>query len=157
MQKRFKYQTAQFSGTVGTLSLLGLNFDSLIYKRKMFIDEIVLDRVSASIFKDQRKPIDKNRFPQYLGQQIKAISLPLLIKHLKATNVNLVNTEQKPDGSYGKANINRATLNAKNITNLPSKEMLTLNADAYIENKAHAILSLSFNYQRTAIRYEWKS
>jgi hypothetical protein len=146
MQKRFTYQNSQFSGTVGTMNLLGVNFDSLIYSGKIFIDEIVLDKISAFIFKDTRKPIDKNRFPEYLGQQIKAIPIPLLIKGLKATNVNLVNTEQKADGSYGKANINRATLNVKNITSLPSGKMLTLNADAYIENKAHASLSLSFSY-----------
>ena len=98
--------------------------------------------------KTKQNQLIKNRFPEYLGQQIKAIPIPLLIKQLKATNVNLVNTEQKPDGSYGKANINRATLNVKNITSLPSDEMLTLNADAYIENKAHANLSLSFSYQQ---------
>ena len=122
MQKKFTWRTSQFSGTVGTMNLLGVNFDSLVYKGKIFIDEIVLDKVSAFIFKDQRKPIDKNKFPGYPGQQIKAIPIPLLIKHLKATNVNLVNKEQKPDGGYGKANINRATLNVKNITTLPSDE-----------------------------------
>jgi hypothetical protein len=147
MQKRFTYSTTQFSGSVGTLNLVGLNFDSLIYSGKLFIDKIVLDKVSVSLFKDQRKPIDKNRFPPYLGQQIKAIHIPLLIKQVKATNVNLVNTELKPDGGYGKININRSTLDAKNITNLPSNEMLTVNADAYIENKAHANLTLGFNYK----------
>jgi Domain of Unknown Function (DUF748) len=152
IQKRFTYQSSQFSGTVGTINLLGVNFDSLIYKRKIYINEIVLDKVSAFIFKDQRKPIDKKRFPEYLGQQIKAIPIPLLIKQLKATNVNLVNRELKPDGGYGKANINRATLNAKNITSLPSDEMLTLNADAYIENKAHANLSLGFKYLEPQFR-----
>jgi hypothetical protein len=88
MQSRFKYQNTQFSGTVGTLNLLGVNFDSLIYKRKIFIDEIILDKVSASIFKDKSKPTDPNKFPQYLGQSIKAISPPLLIKKIKGTNVN---------------------------------------------------------------------
>src|SRR3954471_18349588 len=112
MQKRFTFQTSQFSGTVGTMNLSGVNFDSLIYKGKIFIDEIVLDKVSASIFKDQRKPLNKNRFPEYPGQQIKGISTALLINRLKATNVNLVNREQKPDGTYGKANINRVTLTA---------------------------------------------
>jgi hypothetical protein len=67
---------------------------------------------------------------------------------LKATNVNLVNKELKPDGGYAKANINRATLDVKNITTLPSDELLTANADAYIENKAHANVTLSFDYNK---------
>jgi hypothetical protein len=62
MQARFKYQNTQFSGTVGTLNLLGVNFDSLIYRRKIFIDEIILDKVSASIFKDKSKPADPISF-----------------------------------------------------------------------------------------------
>ena len=146
IQRKFTYQTSQFSGTIGSINMAGVNFDSLMYKGQIFIDEIVLDKVSASIFKDQRKPINKNRFPEYPGQQIKAIPTRLLIKHVKATNVNLVNRELKPDGSFGKANINRATVNVKNITTLPSDKPLTIDADAYIENKARANVSFSFDY-----------
>src|SRR6478735_342726 len=146
MQKRSKYQSTQFSGSVGTMQMLGINFDSLIYSRKIFIDEIILDKVSASIFKDQRKPVDRKHLPGYPGQQIKGIPTPLLIKHLRATNVNLVNTEQKLDGGIGKANVNRLTLDVKNITNLSPDGVLTANADAYIEQKVHANVSLIFSY-----------
>jgi hypothetical protein len=146
LQKMFTYQNTQFSGTVGMISFTGVNFDSLIYSRKIFIDTVRLDKLSAFIFKDQGKPVDKNHFPQYPGQQIKAISIPLLIKQVTITNANLVNTERKPDGGYAKANVNRATVYAKNITNLPSYETLAITADAYIENKAHANLSLGFSY-----------
>jgi hypothetical protein len=45
------------------------NFDSLIYKGKIFIDEVVLDKVSASIYKDMTKPVDTKKFPQYVGNQ----------------------------------------------------------------------------------------
>jgi hypothetical protein len=57
-----------------------------------------------------------------------------------------VNKERNPDGSYSTANINRATLEVKNITNISSNDVLMLNANAYIENKAHFNLSLGFNY-----------
>ena len=146
LQARFKYQNTQFSGTVGTLNLLGVNFDSLIYKRKIFIDEIILDKVSASLFKDKSKPGDPTNFPQYLGQSIKGIGPPILIKKVTGTNVNLANRERNPDGSYATANINRAILEVKNITNLSPGQLLTLNANAYIENKAHCNLSLGFSY-----------
>jgi hypothetical protein len=146
MQARFKYQNTQFSGTVGTLNLLGVNFDSLIYRKKIFINEVVLDKVSASIFKDKSKPIDPGKFPEYLGQSIKAIPSPVLIKKVSGTNINLVNRERNPDGSYATANINRASVDVKNITNLSSNDVLMLNANAYIENKAHFNLSLGFSY-----------
>ena len=154
MQARFKYQNTQFSGTVGTLNLLGVNFDSLIYRKKIFINEVVLDKVSASIFKDKSKPVDPNKFPEYLGQSIKAIPSPVLIKKVKGTNINLVNRERNPDGSYATANINRASVEVKNITNLSSAEVLQLNANAYIENKAHFNLSLGFSYVQPQFSFD---
>ena len=146
LQARFKYQNTQFSGTVGTLNLLGVTFDSLIYKQKIFIDEVILSKVTASIFKDKSKPVDPNNFPKYLGQSIKGIGPPVLIKKVTGTNVNLVNRERNPDGSYATANVNRATLEVRNITNLSPGQTLTLKANAYIENKAHFYLSLGFSY-----------
>ena len=146
MQSRFQYQNTQFSGTVGTLNLLGVNFDSLIYKRKIFIDEVILDKVSASIFKDKTKPVDLSRLPEYLGQTITGIGSSLSVKKVSGTNVNLVNKERNIDGSYATANINRATLEVKNITNLSTSEPLMMKVDAYIENKAHFSVSLGFSY-----------
>jgi hypothetical protein len=154
LQRRFNYQNTQFSGTVGTLNLLGVNFDSLIYKQKIFIDEVILSNVTASIFKDKSKPVDPNNFPQYLGQSIKAIGPPILIKKVTGTNVNLVNRERNPDGSYAAANINRATLEVRNITNLSPGEVLMLKANAYIENKAHFYLSLGFSYAEPKFSFD---
>ena len=152
MQARYKYQNTQFSGAVGSINLIGVNFDSLIYKKKLFIDEVELDSVSAALFKDKTKPMDTKRFPEYLGQTVGAISLPLMIKQVKGTNANLVNREKNPDGSYGVANVNRATLEAKNISNISMNDPLSIKADAYIENKVHFVLALDFSYQKPEFR-----
>jgi hypothetical protein len=42
MQKKFTYQTSQFSGTVGMMNLLGVNFDSLIYNGKSLLMKFFL-------------------------------------------------------------------------------------------------------------------
>ena len=151
---RNKYQSTQFSGSIGTLNLLGVNFDSLMFRQKIFINEIVLDKVSASIFKDKSKPIDPNKFPEYLGQSIKSIPSPVLVKKVKGTNINIVNRERNPDGSYAAANIHRASVEVKNITNLSSAEPLLLNANAYLENKAHFYLSLGFSYTEPRFNFD---
>lgn len=146
IQKKYKYQHTQFSGSVGSVDILNLNFDSLIYRNKIFIDEIVLDSVSAAIYKDKRKPMDMNHFPEYLGQSIGKIKSPILIKQVKATNVTLTNEELKPDGTSAKVLIARVTAELKNITNLAPNEELTLHATAYLADKVHVKLGVSFSY-----------
>ena len=147
IQSRYKYQHTHLAVTLGDLLLNNVSFDSLIYQQKLFIDELVLNDVTLSIFRDNTKPVDKNRVPLYLGQQIKAISLPILIRQVKITGVNLVNTERKPDGMLAKANINRGTVTVSNLTNQPSDRMLEMTADAFIENRARTNLRLAFSYE----------
>lgn len=146
IQAKFYYRHSQFSGTMGSILLTGVNFDSLIYSRKLFIDQILLDKVSASIFQDNSKPLDKQKYPTYLGQAIVAIPMPLSIKQVDVTNLNLINREKLPNGSVGAANIRRGTVAVTHITNISSREMLTMKAEAYMENKAHFNLNLYFNY-----------
>ncbi len=154
LQKKHQYQHTEFSGSVGKLTFNQVNFDSLIYVKKLFIDEVVLDHVKAAIFKDKTKPIDSTRRPVYLGQTMRAISLPLLIKQVKATHVELENTERKPDSTLAKVNLTKATLGIKNITNLSKDKHLLMSADAYIENKAHFKASLTFYYDKPQFDFE---
>jgi hypothetical protein len=146
LQKKSPYQKTEFSVKVGAVNLTGLDFDSLIYRRKLFIDEISIDKLELSLYKDKSKPVDKNKFPQYLGQKITAIPMPLMVKLVKATNVNLVNVERKEDGKTARVTVDRGTLGAKNITNLDPAGLLTLNASAYIEKKVLLNLNVAFSY-----------
>jgi Domain of Unknown Function (DUF748) len=146
MQKRFVWRAPVFSGTLGTLKLVDLNFDSLIYRQKILIEELGIDNASVTIYTDQTKPINPNKFPGYPGQQIGNIPIPMQIKKLTGTNITLLNKERRPDGGQGQIHINRLTLQGQNITTFPTKELLSVNADAYIENKAHVKLGLGFNY-----------
>jgi len=146
LQAAYKFQHTDFSGSAGSLNMTGVNFDSLIRKGKIFIDEIIIDKVSASIYKDMTKPVDTKKIPQYLGQSVRSIKPPLLIEQVKATNVTLVNKERNADGSMATANLHRAELEVKNITNLSSNNVILIKANAYIENKAHLNLSLGFDY-----------
>lgn len=148
MLKREKYQKAQFSFAVGTLNLVNVNFDTLVYRHKVFVDEIKIEKVDVSLFKDKMKPLDRKKFPVYLGQKITAIPLPINIKSIKASGVSFVNVERKEDGKYAKVQIQRGSLDAKNITNLPSKDMLTVNLSGFVENKAPISLVAVFSYQK---------
>jgi len=146
MQKKYKYQTTQISGTIGIAKLMNFNFDTLVYYHKIFVDKVELDKVEISVFKDKTKPLDKNRIPEYLAQQLSSIPVPMIINQLKATNVIVVSKEIKPDGNHATVNISNGTFEAKNISSLPSDNLLTINAAASIENKAQVSLDLFFSY-----------
>lgn len=154
IQKEFTYQHTEFSGGIGNLEMKGVNFDSLMYSQKLFVDEVILDDVKAAIFKDKTKPMDSTRFPVYLGQTISGINLPLHINKVKATKVDLENTERKPDKSEAKVKITRADLEVENITNLALAERLVMRADAYINGKVRFKASLSFSYFKPQFTFE---
>lgn len=137
LQARNKFQKAEMSGKVERVDLLHVNFDSLIYYRSLFIDSIVVDKPELSVFKDKTKPLDTTRFPQYFGQQVSAIPIPVRIRSVVMSNIGLVNVERKPDSSLAKVIIQRGTARAMNITNLSKAKPLTLRADAYLNNKVH--------------------
>jgi len=156
MQKRFAYQHTQASGSVGSINFVNVNFDSLIYYKGLSIHEIIIENPVISIFKDNTKPVDKNHRPIYFGQQIKGISSPLWIQQVKATHVQLTNVERKRDSSYAKVMIYRGTAQVSNITNHPTRHPLTLNVNAYIEDKVHFNLTLGFDYANPQFSYEGK-
>lgn len=153
IQKNYRFQHTQFSGTVGNIAISGVNFDSLIHADKLFIEEVDIDSISALVYKDNTKAKDLNHFPEYLGQSILGIPNPLLIKNLNATNISVTNEERKPDGSLARVNINRGTIEAKNITNLAPNETLTIKSDAYLEGKVPFRLDLNFSYARSQFTF----
>lgn len=154
IQKNYKFQHTQFSGTVDKISFGGVNFDSLLYANKFFIDEIELDNISALIYKDNTKAKDLKHFPQYLGQVILGLPNPVRIKTLKASNVNLINEERKPDGTIARVSVDRGTAEAKNITNLAPEETLTIEAVAYLANKVQFKLDLGFSYSKPQFSFD---
>jgi hypothetical protein len=154
LQRKYKYQHTELSGSVGTLEIRQLNFDSLIYGKKLFINEIVLDSARVFLFKDKTKPMDANRFPIYLGQTVSKISMPLRIDHVKATRVHLENTERKPDSTLAKVKITRATMEVKNITNRSPHSNLVMSADAWLEGKVRFKATLAFHYTKPQFTFE---
>jgi hypothetical protein len=146
MQRRFVWRAPVFAGTVGTIKLVGLNFDSLIYNKKILVDELEIDKAAVSIFTDQTKEVNPNKFPGYPGQQIGGLNIPLRIKKITGTNLTLINKERKPNGEQAQIHISIQNLHGQNITTFPSNQPLSVTADALIDNKAHVKLGLGFSY-----------
>lgn len=148
-----KYQKWLFSLSAGKIDLINVDFDTLFHRQKLFIDDINVDTVDISVFKDKTKPVDTTRFPQYPGQSISAIPVPLMIKRVSVTGVNVESTERKVDGNLAIVEINRGNLEVKNITNLQLADYLSVQASAYLENKVRFNVDVDFSYQKPLINF----
>jgi len=155
MQKRIKLQhNALMSVYLNQLNISGICFDTLLFKNKLIIRDISLDSASVWLFKDKIKPVDKNHLPEYLGQSIGRIPIPLFIGKVNATNADLINREFKADSTFAEAHVNRVTARLTNFTNLLSSKPFVINGDAYLENKAHFKVMLSFDYVQPRFGYK---
>ncbi len=154
LQQKFKFQHTEFAVSVGQLELKQVNFDSLMYGKKIFIDTIQLAGVKASLFKDKTKPMDTTKRPPYTGQRIRAIPLPLVINYVNATDVHLENTERKPDSTYATIHITKGNLLLTNVTNQSIADQLVINADAYINDVAHFKAKLAFSYSKPEYTFD---
>jgi hypothetical protein len=156
MQARFKYQNVQASGKIESLELRGFDHNALIYDHKLLIDSILIGKPELAVFKDKTKPIDSARIPAYLGQQIAAIKLPLRIRNVIVSDVNLLNVERKPDSTYAQATIERGTVRLSNVTNLSKATPLALSVDAYLAGKIRFDLKLDFSYVKPEFAFSGK-
>jgi hypothetical protein len=153
LQARSSFQKAQLlSANVVSIEVKDIDFDSLIYHRSLFVDSIVIDQPSFSVFKDKTKPLDTGREPEYFGQQIAAVKIPLRIRNILVRNVQLINEERKPDGSPAKITIEHGTVRVSNVTTLSKKDPLVLIADAYLSDKLRFGLQLDFSYAKPEFR-----
>jgi hypothetical protein len=154
LQKNYKYQHAQYSGTVGSLDVLGIEFDSLFYGNKVLIQDVNLNKANISIYKDNTKNKDLNHFPVYLGQTVAQFKTPVSIKRIKATDVKLTNEEKKPDGTMAKVHLTKVSAEVKNFTNLSFKEDLSIQATGLLAEKVQVKLGLKFKYLKPYFSFE---
>ncbi len=154
LQSKFKFQHTEFSGTIGSLEIKQVDFDSLLYGRQLLIESIKIDQVKAYIFKDKTKAEDPNRKPDYLGQTISAIRMPLRIKQINGTNIELENTERKTDSTMATVSITKAKLDIENVTNLSTDQGLSIHANAHINDKAQFNAKALFSYKEPRFTFE---
>jgi hypothetical protein len=147
------WQKALFSCSAASASFTGVEFDTLLYRHQIHIARVVLDRVDADIYKDKTKPLNMSIVPDYPGQMIRKIKIPLRIDDFLATNFNLINTEKKPDGQIAKVGVLRGKLEATHITNLSLTEKLAIKFHAYIDNKVGFSLGLLCSYSQPTFSF----
>ncbi len=154
LQKLDPYQTTRFTAEVETINLVDVDFNSLIYEHTIIVDELKIDKLTASVFKDKTKPVDPERYPEYPAQQFKKIPVPFTVNKLNATNVTITNRERIPEGNYASVTVNRMSLEATTLTNMNDSSQLIVSAEASLQDKANFKVKVAFEYLKPAFRVE---
>ena len=150
----FPFQKEIFSIAADQIEMNQVNFDSLIFKQHLLVDLINIDSADVTIFKNKTKPLNLKRFPEYFGQQLSAITIPITVKEVNTGNASLVYTEIKEDGNQATVRINDLNGKLSNITNLLPESEFEIQADATIENAAKVHLHMTFDYDQPEFEYE---
>jgi hypothetical protein len=154
MRKRFKYQhNTSFSAEVSKLNIEGICFDSLFLARKLLVRNIEIDSAFFKLFKDKTKPVDKKHLPEYLGQSVKKIPVPVVIGNISVTNINLVSREIKPDGTTAEVTIGRGEASISSFTNQSEEKPLALKASAFLGEKVKFQAGLAFSYAKPEFEF----
>jgi hypothetical protein len=157
LRKRFKFQhNTGLSVEIGKLSVRGIDFDSLLLYKKLFIRNIEIDSASVRLFKDKTRPVDKTHLPEYLGQSVRKIPIPIKIGNISAKNISLLSREIKPDSTSAEVLIDRGEAGVFNFTNQSDEKPLEMNARAYLAGKVPLEANLAFSYKNTEFNYSGK-
>ncbi|MCX6239258.1 MAG: DUF748 domain-containing protein [Bacteroidia bacterium] len=142
-----KFQKEQYSITVKKMDLLNISFDRLKFNQKLFIAQVNLQNADVVIYKDKTKAQDLKRFPEFPGQQLSEIGIPLTINDLNISESTLAYEEKKTDGDLAAVKIGRLNLKAKNISNQTPDSLLSVKLNGFLENKVPFDMMLVFSYK----------
>lgn len=152
--KLHKFQKELYSISVKKVELLNISFDSLRFYRTILIGKVNLDSADVLIYRDKTKEVDLKRFPEFPGQQINSIGIPLTIKELNISESALEYQEKKTDGDLASVKLRRLSLNAQNISNQMAASRLSVKLNGYLENKIPFDLGLLFSYKNAEFSFK---
>jgi len=127
-----------------------------VYAKKLFVGLISLNGIDLSLFKDKTKPIDKDKFPEYLAQKVLAVPIPMSIERVNVNNLSLTNKEKKPDGKYAQVHITKGKVSIHNITNMTSKHAMSIAGSALLEKAVALSLKVVYSYRKPQFSFDVK-
>jgi len=143
----YKYQKELYSISVKKVDILNISFDSLQFYKTILVGQVMLDSTNVLIYKDKTKDVDLKRFPEFPGQQVNSIGIPLTINELKISESALEYQEKKVDGDLASVKIRKLNLSARNISNQKPGSRLSVKLEGFLENKVPVDLAMSFSYK----------
>ncbi|KAA9040742.1 hypothetical protein FW778_01490 [Ginsengibacter hankyongi] len=113
------FQKDRYEVDLKDISLKNIDMKNLLDK-KIFASDLVVNNISAKIYRDIRKPLSgKNKVGNYPSQMLGKANMPVNISHATLSNAFIQYTEhEKISDSSGVVTFNGTSINISNITNV---------------------------------------
>lgn len=132
----YTYNTEVFEFETDVIQFKGFHLDSILRTGIVKLDTVLVDRPIFGIYKDQTKPFNLNKRPQFLNQKLKTLKLPLNIEKVLIKNGLFSYWEKHADfKELMTLDISDFNVEISNITSL--KDSLTFGDDLKINLKGN--------------------
>jgi len=135
-------QTDRFDVSVDHINISGIEFDSLLNK-KIIIDNVLLKRPNADIYRDKRIPRDMTIFPKLYQTAVADIPMDLYVKSVNVSNA-YVNYQEMVKGAAkpGTIMLDQMEISLTGICNYPDSikkgQAITADIQAMLMGKSQA-------------------
>ncbi len=151
--RKFHYQTLRSDIDVKSVVLKQFDINKLINKREIYADTVFIRGLNAELFKDKRNPLNRHKFPNYLGKQIFDSPIQVNIKVTEVEDAKISFSLKQEDGRISSIDITKLHGRLKNIQNQNKHEKLYLEAKGRIHDVAPFSVNISFDYSRDVFHY----
>jgi hypothetical protein len=140
-------QTEFFDSTLAQqVQVKGLNYLKLLNEREFSANQLTINELNTSIFRDKRWEDDANKIPLMLNQKFQQIPFPIKIDTLEVRQSRLHFTQRVPNAEeYGHIFFSNIHLKAFPINNGASKTVTTFQTQARLMGEGLLNLNLQIN------------
>jgi len=150
---KYKYQKLRPEISLDRVKLVNINYRNLFDYNDFIADSLIISKGEINLYKDNRKPFNKSKFPNYLAKQIFNIKLPLKIDIVEASDIDIHFSAKQPNNILSEIEIQIDDAKLENVQNIKLDQKLGLNAIGKIQNSVPFDVHLLFDYSKDVFNY----
>lgn len=135
--KKLKFQTDRFDLSISKIEIDDIGFEQWFNGKPLTISKLLIDGLSADIYRDKNVPADMNRFPLFYNESFMKLNIPVYLDTLLITDSKILYGElalgRSKAGTILLDDFNLQLYNLTNQVNLDSVDnFMELNVQAKI-------------------------
>ena len=149
----YKYQKLRPEIKLDKVKLVNIDYRNLFDYSDFVADSLLISGGEIDLYKDNRKPFNKYKFPNYLAKQIFSIKLPINIETVKANDIDIHFSAKQPNNLLSKINIDIDDALLNNVQNMKSNQKLELKAKGKVQHSVPFDIDILFDYSKDVFSF----